>query len=202
MARGDVSGNVIDGGTRPFLLKVTSHTEHHSTQRPWSCVGSLEQPERRKYYICRASCTGCKFVVSLSHQSSASSGTKNKNNKIKCTVTMLSSVYSKLRNTLSPQAALELANEHLENARKTKNPEIALEYCNDAEKALAHIRTSVRKTCVSSTRAEDQSLCNEIATAYFELGELLDSLGRRTKAQVIYKNGEKWGYVSDNNILC
>ncbi|KAI8600638.1 hypothetical protein EDD21DRAFT_354377 [Dissophora ornata] len=115
---------------------------------------------------------------------------------------MLSSPFSPWRSVLTPETALNLANIHLENARKTTSPELTLALCNDAESALARIRTSARKTYVSSSRDEDRALCNEIATTYFELGKLLEGLGRRIKAQTCYKNEEKWGYVSDNNILC
>ncbi|KAI8600059.1 hypothetical protein EDD21DRAFT_143073 [Dissophora ornata] len=97
------------------------------------------------------------------------------------------------RGVLTPQAALGLVTSHLENARIAQSPEQALGLCKDAEKALARIRTSVRKSYVLSSRAQDRALCNDIATAYSEIGKLLDSLGLRTKAQAIYKNEEKWG---------
>jgi len=105
------------------------------------------------------------------------------------------------KSVLTPQAALDISRGHLENARKAKSPALALSFCNDAETVLSHIRTSVRKTHVSSSRAEDRALCNEIATTYFELGKLLGDLGRLSDAQACYKNEEKWGYVSDSNIL-
>ncbi|KAI8602649.1 hypothetical protein EDD21DRAFT_403485 [Dissophora ornata] len=108
---------------------------------------------------------------------------------------MLSNPFSPWKSALAPQTALDLASVHLENARKAKNSELALTFCKDAEKALARIKTSVRKTYVSSSRAEDRALCNEIATTYSELGELLDGLGSPTKAQACYKNEEKWGYA-------
>ncbi|KAI8599880.1 hypothetical protein EDD21DRAFT_355066 [Dissophora ornata] len=108
---------------------------------------------------------------------------------------MLSSPFSPWRSVLTPQAALDLANFHLENARKAKSSELAVTSCKDTETALARIRTSVRKTYVSSSRAEDRVLCNEIASTYSELGELLDGLRHPTKAQACYKNEEKWGYI-------
>ncbi|KAI8598847.1 hypothetical protein EDD21DRAFT_356000 [Dissophora ornata] len=109
---------------------------------------------------------------------------------------MLGSPFSPWRSVLTPQEALDIACSHLENARKAKSSGLALTFCNNADSALARIRTSVRKTFVSSSCAEDRILCNEIATTYFELGKLLDGLGRRTKAQDSYKNEQKWGYVS------
>ncbi|KAI8603386.1 hypothetical protein EDD21DRAFT_351905 [Dissophora ornata] len=106
---------------------------------------------------------------------------------------MLGSLFLPLRNVLSPQAALENANAHLENAHKAKNSELALTYCNEAQKALDRIRTSERKALVSSVSVEDRAIRNEIASTYFELGELLGNLKHRDKAQTCYKNSEKWG---------
>ncbi|KAI8594744.1 hypothetical protein EDD21DRAFT_409602, partial [Dissophora ornata] len=106
---------------------------------------------------------------------------------------MLSSPFSPWRSILSPETALEAAKSHLEKARGTNNSELALTYCSDAQTALDRIRTSVRKALVSSVSAEDRAMCNKIASTYFELGELLDNLNRRSKAQTCYKNSEKWG---------
>ncbi|KAI8602572.1 hypothetical protein EDD21DRAFT_352630 [Dissophora ornata] len=106
---------------------------------------------------------------------------------------MTSSLYPWLRGILAPQEALELANTHLDNARIAPSPELALASCKDAEKDLARIRTSVRKDYVLSSRTQDRALCNEIATTYSKIGKLLDSLGRRSKAQDSYKNEQKWG---------
>ncbi|KAI8595010.1 hypothetical protein EDD21DRAFT_421087 [Dissophora ornata] len=97
-----------------------------------------------------------------------------------------------LRGALKPQTALDLANGHLENARKAKSSEVALTFCKDAETALARIRKSVRETFVSSSSDEDRVLCNEIATTHFELGKLLDGAGYHTKAQDSYKNEKQW----------
>ncbi|KAI8597132.1 hypothetical protein EDD21DRAFT_357537 [Dissophora ornata] len=106
---------------------------------------------------------------------------------------MLSSPFSPWRSILSPQVALDLTNVHLENARKAKGSELALTYCNEAQKTLARIRTSVRKALVSSVSVEDRAIRNEIASTYFELGELLENLKHRDKPQTCYKNSEKWG---------
>ncbi|KAI8599573.1 hypothetical protein EDD21DRAFT_355337 [Dissophora ornata] len=106
---------------------------------------------------------------------------------------MLSSRFSPWRSVLSPQTALEAAKSHLENARGTSNSELAQMYCSDAQTALDRIRTSVRKALVSSVSVEDRAIRNEIASTYFELGELLGNLKHRDKAQTCYKNSEKWG---------
>jgi len=106
---------------------------------------------------------------------------------------MLSSPLSPWRSVLSPQAALDLANAHLENARKAKTSELALSFCNDAQTALDRIRTSVRKALVSSVSDKDRAMRNEIASNYFEIGELLDNWKLHGKAQTCYKDSEKWG---------
>ncbi|KAI8597832.1 hypothetical protein EDD21DRAFT_407304, partial [Dissophora ornata] len=106
---------------------------------------------------------------------------------------MFGSLFLPLRNILSPQEALEEANSHLENARKAKSSGLALTYCNDAQTALSRIRRSVRKALVLSVSVEDQAIRNEIASTYFELGELLENLKHRDKAQTCYKNSGKWG---------
>ncbi|KAI8596392.1 hypothetical protein EDD21DRAFT_408409, partial [Dissophora ornata] len=106
---------------------------------------------------------------------------------------MLGGLFLPLKNVLTPQEALENASTHLKNARKAKNSELALTYCNEAQKTLGRIRISVRNALVSSVSVEDQAIRNEIATTYFELGKLLDKLKRRDKAQTCYKNSEKWG---------
>ncbi|KAI8598045.1 hypothetical protein EDD21DRAFT_407134, partial [Dissophora ornata] len=98
-----------------------------------------------------------------------------------------------LRGVLTPQTALELANVHLENARKAKSSELTEKFCKDAETDLARIRKSVRITYVSSSRDEDRALCNEIATTHCELGKLWDDLGHHNKAQDSYKNEKQWG---------
>ncbi|KAI8594209.1 hypothetical protein EDD21DRAFT_449538, partial [Dissophora ornata] len=106
---------------------------------------------------------------------------------------MIGKLFLPLRNVLSPQEALEDANARLENARKTKSSELALTYCNESQKALGRIRTSVKKALVSSVSVEDRVICNEIASTYFQLGKLLENLKHRDEAQTCYKKSEKWG---------
>lgn len=94
--------------------------------------------------------------------------------------------FSSWRGDPPPQKLLELANAHLESARKTKDSELALMFCDDAESALSRVKRAVKKT-------EDQSLRERTGVAYFELGKLFANLGHQDKAQENYKKAEKWG---------
>ncbi|KAI8600002.1 hypothetical protein EDD21DRAFT_354952 [Dissophora ornata] len=105
---------------------------------------------------------------------------------------MLSSAFSPWRSALSPQEALEISSGYLENARNATSPKMALINCDDAKTALSRIRRSVGKDILSSSRAEDRTLCIEISVTYFGLAELLDSLGLHDKTQPLYAKAEKW----------
>ncbi|KAI8596787.1 hypothetical protein EDD21DRAFT_408094 [Dissophora ornata] len=99
------------------------------------------------------------------------------------------------RSVLSPRVALGSAKSNLENARQADqegSPELALTFCNESRTALDRIRNSVRKHLVSSESAEDRAMRNGIASTYFGLGELLNKLDSRKKAQACYKRSEKW----------
>ncbi|KAI8595916.1 hypothetical protein EDD21DRAFT_408766 [Dissophora ornata] len=110
---------------------------------------------------------------------------------------MFKSVFSSSRDLLSPHTALEVASIHLENARQAKNPELALTLCNEAEAALSRIKRAAKKALISPPfSVEDQTLRVGIATAYFEHGKLVESLGYRTKAQASHKKAQKWGWLA------
>jgi hypothetical protein len=98
------------------------------------------------------------------------------------------------QSALSPERTLELANLCLENARTTKNPEVALELCAEATTVLSRMKQFL-KTSAPPTDSDDQSLREGIATTYLEIGKLQDSLRRRDKALVSYKKADKWRYV-------
>ncbi|KAI8604597.1 hypothetical protein EDD21DRAFT_350782 [Dissophora ornata] len=106
---------------------------------------------------------------------------------------MLSNPLSPWRSVLTPQGALDLANAHLENARRAKIYEKALPFCKDAETAISRIRRSVKKDLMLSSHTEDQTLRNKIAGIYFEIGELMGSLGYHSKAKIRYQKAEDWG---------
>ncbi|KAF9992422.1 hypothetical protein BGZ65_012261, partial [Modicella reniformis] len=91
-------------------------------------------------------------------------------------MTFRNTTSSSLHTTLSPQKALGLVNVYLENARKVKDPKLALELCSNAESSLSRI----------------------VEMALNPEAQLQDHLGSRKKAQSNYKNAEKLGWHAQN----
>ncbi|KAF9354873.1 hypothetical protein BGX26_007258 [Mortierella sp. AD094] len=104
---------------------------------------------------------------------------------------MFSRIFSS-RNSLSSQESLDLAKLHLENARKEKRPKMALALCNDANDLLSNMKRAIKKS-QTPQGVSDQTLRDEVAIVYFELGKVLESFGDRSKAQVSYKKVAEWG---------
>ncbi|KAF9984383.1 hypothetical protein BGZ65_000498 [Modicella reniformis] len=109
-----------------------------------------------------------------------------------------SNVFSSLRGDLSGRQILELANLHLENARKTNDDKIASVLCEDVESALSHVKKAAKS---APKDADHQDLEIRVATAYSELGKLQGQLGLSDKAEASIKKAEKWGLtqVGDPN---
>ncbi|KAF9353919.1 hypothetical protein BGX34_011296 [Mortierella sp. NVP85] len=97
-------------------------------------------------------------------------------------------IVSSPRGTLSPQQALKLANMYLENAStcNTDDRDIALVLCHDTEMSLSQAKKSIR-------RPEDQYVNIQIATAYMDLGNLLESQGHLSEAKAIFKKAGRLG---------
>lgn len=93
---------------------------------------------------------------------------------------------------LSPEKTLELAKVCLENARKTKDPEVALALCDQAGTVLDRVKDTA-KVSTSSTDPQDQTLRDGIIATYLEIGKLQDDLQRPGKARDSFKGAEKWG---------
>ncbi|KAG0345524.1 hypothetical protein BGZ54_005548, partial [Gamsiella multidivaricata] len=109
---------------------------------------------------------------------------------------MFDRAFSSPRKVLSPQQELELANFHIENARKAKGQEFfALALCDDAEAALSRMKRAARKILTTPLTVEDQALRDGFAGTCLEHANLLVSLGHSEMAQVSYKRAEKWGHV-------
>ncbi|KAG0056057.1 hypothetical protein BGZ83_006494 [Gryganskiella cystojenkinii] len=108
---------------------------------------------------------------------------------------MFGGAFSSSRRASSPQKELELANFHLDNARKTKDAQIVLMICDDAEAALSRMKRAAKKTLTCPLSVEDQALRDGFAGAYLEHAKLMESLGYSEMAQVSYKRAEKWGQV-------
>ncbi|KAF9955508.1 hypothetical protein BGZ65_003346, partial [Modicella reniformis] len=105
---------------------------------------------------------------------------------------------SSSRTSLLPQQALEIANLCLENAHKTDDHGLALELCKETEATLSRMKGVSKKTALTTPsnqqqQGEDFTLRNGIATTYFKLGKLHDSLGRSDKARANYKKVQQWG---------
>jgi hypothetical protein len=96
------------------------------------------------------------------------------------------SVISSPLGSLPPQMALELANIYLENAYNARHPSIALVLCHETEASLYHAKKAARGT-------KNQAVIDGIATAYMDLGKLLETHKHGTEAQAIYKKGGKLG---------
>lgn len=94
---------------------------------------------------------------------------------------------------LSLQQALELGNIFLENAYKTADRDIALVLCHEAEVALSQAKSANKKYPAHPNDVEYQALRKGMATAYIDLGKLLERRGHRNEAQAICKKTEKWG---------
>ncbi len=106
---------------------------------------------------------------------------------------MLGSMFSVSRSALSAGQMLDLANTYLKNARNTQDNYLASIFCDEAETSLSQAKHAFKRALSPETLA-DQTLRNNIGTAYFERGKILDQLGQPDRAQASYKKAQKWGY--------
>ncbi|KAF9981591.1 hypothetical protein BGZ65_003786, partial [Modicella reniformis] len=106
---------------------------------------------------------------------------------------MFHSTSSSSHATLSPQKALDLTNVYLENARKVKDPQLALELCGNAETSLSRVMKMALNP-PKHQQTQDQTLREGAASSCFELGQLQDHLGSSDKAQTNYKKAGKLGW--------
>ncbi|KAF9985426.1 hypothetical protein BGZ65_010866 [Modicella reniformis] len=98
-------------------------------------------------------------------------------------------IVSSSRGALSALQALELANVYLEGAFRVNDSDISLVLCSDAEVSLSQAKKTSKST-------EDKAIREGIATAYLELGKVLETRGHQDEAQASYKKGEKMGIAS------
>ncbi|KAG0215397.1 hypothetical protein BGX31_000857, partial [Mortierella sp. GBA43] len=92
------------------------------------------------------------------------------------------------RGSLTPQQALDLANIYLEGACSANDPEIAIALCHDTEVSLSQAKRAIKRT-------DNQTVLGGIATAYIDLGKLLENRGFENEAQISFKKAEKLGQV-------
>jgi hypothetical protein len=88
--------------------------------------------------------------------------------------------------SLSPQLALDLANVYLEGAYNARHPSIALVLCHETEVSLNHAKRAARN-------AKNQKVIQGIATAYIDLGRLLEMHKHGNESQIMFKRGQKLG---------
>ncbi|KAK3821661.1 MAG: WD40-repeat-containing domain protein [Benniella sp.] len=93
------------------------------------------------------------------------------------------------RKSLSPQQALEHANVCLQNALNAKDPDIARVHCHDAEVSLSQAKKDANQT-------DDQTVTKGIATAYIDLGNLLESLDRARAKKLGYAHEPRFAEFS------
>ncbi|KAG0243753.1 hypothetical protein BGX31_010222 [Mortierella sp. GBA43] len=97
------------------------------------------------------------------------------------------------KTALSLQQALELANGYLESAYKTEHQNVALVNGHDAEIALSQAKKINKAFPDHLKDVGYQSLCHGVASAYMDLGKLLEYLEYQEQAQTMYTKAEKWG---------
>ncbi|KAG0222018.1 hypothetical protein BGX31_009409 [Mortierella sp. GBA43] len=77
---------------------------------------------------------------------------------------------------LSPRGALKLAKYHLENARKTTDPELVAMLYNESRATLSRMEQPTLETLLSSDCSQDPALREEITFILAELDEMLARL--------------------------
>jgi hypothetical protein len=87
----------------------------------------------------------------------------------------------------------------LENAYNLDDHDIALVLCQHAEATLYQAKGGTKKSS-ATTDPEEQAIREKIATAYYNLGELLENQGHPNVARAFFKKSEKWGYVQFLNL--
>ncbi|KAK3810112.1 MAG: hypothetical protein J3Q66DRAFT_443674, partial [Benniella sp.] len=93
---------------------------------------------------------------------------------------------------LSLRQALALSHVYLENAYRTTDHDMALVLCHDAEFALTQAKNANKRHPLPPEDPEYKSLRDGVATAYIDLGKLLEKQGFQAIAQAICKKAEKW----------
>ncbi|KAG0200742.1 hypothetical protein BGX28_006284 [Mortierella sp. GBA30] len=109
-------------------------------------------------------------------------------------ITMVNDIYSKTKDTLSPQKALEKARFFLDIAATTDDPVIKLMLSGNVGSILSKIEKSARKALVSSPTVDAQVLCDGIIAAFTKNGTLFSELGHQSDAKASFKSADKWQY--------
>ncbi|KAF9948256.1 hypothetical protein BGZ72_009802, partial [Mortierella alpina] len=118
-----------------------------------------------------------------------------------------SSKVSSKRKPLAPRNELRLIEIYLEQGRaasKKEEREVALVLCDEAEASLSKMKNCMKAAAVR----DDANLRRGVASAFFELSNLLDELNEQARAKEIRCKAHEWGYpeveklaVSDSPFL-
>ncbi|KAG0005501.1 hypothetical protein BGZ65_011016, partial [Modicella reniformis] len=96
-----------------------------------------------------------------------------------------------LPKSLSVQQRLELINIYLENASQTKDVDIVLTLCHDAENALLQAKNATKRSSTYPKDNREKDLHEGVAAAYNTLGNLLSASGFHEVANTFYRKANK-----------
>ncbi|KAG0231962.1 hypothetical protein BGX31_005319 [Mortierella sp. GBA43] len=99
---------------------------------------------------------------------------------------MVDASSSSVQGSLSPQNALKLAKNQLENARKTTDPDLAAILYNESRAALSRMNQPTLEAFLSSDCSQDPSLREEITFVLANLDEMLASLKQSSATQEVH----------------
>lgn len=102
--------------------------------------------------------------------------------------TTMSDACSSVYGNLSPQYALKLAKSHLENARRTTNPELVAVFYNEARAAVSQVERPTSNNL-------DQSLREEITQITSEVDKMLSSLIQEDGTQAAHSRTDHLRYA-------
>ncbi|KAF9207114.1 hypothetical protein BGZ49_001162 [Haplosporangium sp. Z 27] len=103
---------------------------------------------------------------------------------------MLRNIFTLKKNKLTLEDTLEIANKHLESARKANDPTKSLKHSRSVKSVLK----DAEKIFVAN-KIENPALQDGVASAYHEHGQLLDELGYHSKAHKSHNKAKEWGYI-------
>ncbi|KAF9289851.1 hypothetical protein BGZ68_008450, partial [Mortierella alpina] len=96
------------------------------------------------------------------------------------------------RNGLPLQEIIDVASLFLTFAQNTTNPNALHLLCGNISTVLHSMKHGARKSLDPSSSAEDQELCEKVASIFIEHGKLWERLESADKAKSSFKKAEKW----------
>ncbi|KAF9952027.1 hypothetical protein BGZ70_000768, partial [Mortierella alpina] len=96
------------------------------------------------------------------------------------------------RNGLPLREIIEVANLFLNFAQSTSNPSALQLLCGNVSTILYAMKRGARKTLNPVSSAEDQELCEKVASIFTDHGKLWQRLDNADKARSSFEKAEKW----------